>query len=119
MPKEKKVKKTPEVEPFFKEMVGVWFQFCLDKFLDKPTFDGSAPRDLKAIIKTLRERSLSKEIEWTLETAQQRFSRFLHFAYKDNWLQKNWLLFNINRQKDKIFFSIQKSISQSPVDPFE
>jgi hypothetical protein len=119
MATKKKPKKMVETEPFFKDLVSVYFNFCRDKLGDNPTFDNSSPRDFKSIIKTLRERAIKSEIEWTLDTAQQRLHYFLEWAFKDKWLSENWLLFNINRQKDKIFFNIRKSINRTPVDPFE
>lgn len=115
--KPKKEKKPPE--PFFKEAVEVWFNFCREKFDETPSFDGSAPRDLKSIIVSLRERAEKSNAEWTLLTAQQRLYHFLNFAWQDNWLSKNWMLFNINRQKDKIFFNIRKAITRQPADPFD
>jgi hypothetical protein len=104
--KAKKTKK--EKEPFWNELVEVYFNFCIDKFGDKPSFDGSAPRDLKNIIISLHTRAIEKQIEWTDEVATKRFFKFLEFAYMDNWLSQNFMLFNINRQKDKIFFNISK-----------
>lgn len=115
-----KAKRVKEVELYWPEMVEIWFKICRDEFRDKPTFTGSAPRDLKEIVKALRERTQSIEIEWTLTVAQQRLYNFFKFAYDTNtWLQKNWLLLNINRQKDAIFFNLRKAISKPPADPFE
>lgn len=109
----KKIKKEKVIEPFFKDMVEVWFLFCREKFQESPTFDGSAPRDLKSIIKTLRERAVHSNIEWTSDIAKLRFKNFLDFAWEDYWLKNNWLLFNINRQKDKIFFNIKSSLNKN------
>ncbi len=114
-----KTKKPKIVEPYWSEIVKIWFDFCRDKFGDSPVFDNSAPRDLKGIIKILHERAIAAGDEWTLLNAQQRFSKFLEWSFKDKWLSENWLLFNINRQKDKIFYNIRKSINQQPVDPFQ
>ncbi len=115
----KRVKKPKQIEPFWPEMVEIWFKICRDKFRDNPTFDNSAPRDLKAIVKSLRERTQSIEIEWTLPVAQSRLYKFFEFAYtSSDWLKKNWLLSNINRQKDAIFFNLRKSVNQVKVDPF-
>lgn len=119
MAKTKSPKKVKEVEPFFKELVETYFSFCRDKLNEEPSFDGSSPRDLKAIVKTLRDRAEKSGYEWTVGTARFRFNNFLEFAFKDKWLSENWLLFNINRQKDKIFFQIRKSITRTTVDPFE
>ena len=114
-----KTKKEKVVEPFFKDMVEVYFNFCRSKFSENPTFDGSAPRDLKSIIVSLRERAEKSNIMWSLDVAQFRFHNFLEFAYQDYWLKNNFLLFNINRQKDKIFFNIRAAINRQPVNPFE
>lgn len=113
-------KKPKEVEPYWSDMVGIWFQICWDKFKDKPVFDGSSPRDLKAIVKSLRERTQSIDVEWSLDTAKSRLYKFFDFAYTDNpWLRKNWLLSNLNRQKESIFFNLRKTVNQTPVDPFQ
>lgn len=120
MAKIKKPKKQKFVEPYFQEMVKIWFDFCREQFHEDPTFDGSAPRDLKSIIKSLRERAEKSKIEWSLLTAQHRFSGFLKFAWEDLWLSQNWMLFNINRQKDKIFYKIRAAIQRQPTEhPFD
>jgi hypothetical protein len=115
----KKIKKEKFVEPFFKELVSVYFTFCRNKFGEDPTFDGSSPRDFKSIITTLRSRATSSDIEWNLDTATTRLHNFLTYAYNDAWLRKNFLLFNINRQKDKIFFNIRAAINQQQENPFD
>lgn len=115
----KKPKKEKTPEPFFKELVSVYFQFCRGEFGEEPTFDGSAPRDFKDIIKSLRERAQKSNIEWTLEVAQSRLLNFLMFANMDKWLHDNFILSNINRQKDKIFFKIRAAINGRSETPFE
>jgi hypothetical protein len=106
MAKTKKEKKPPE--PFWNEQVGIFFSFTKEKFHEQPSFDGSAPRDLKNILYALRKRAEDKGIEWTYEVATTRFRLFLEWAYMDKWLYDNWLLMNLNRQKDKIFFAITR-----------
>lgn len=108
MAKKVKEKKAPEL--YWNELVGVYFDFTKQKFHDVPSFDGSAPRDLKTIIQTLRKRAEDKGVEWTHEVATTRFRHFLEWAFMDKWLSQNWLLQNINRQKDKIFFSITREL---------
>lgn len=117
MPRKSKEKQLPE--PYWKELVELYFDFCREKFQETPSFDGSAPRDMKGIIKSLHERADKSNIDWTLEIAVFRFKNFLEFAYKDYWLKNNWLLSNINRQKDKIFFNIRAAIQKQPTNPFE
>ncbi len=45
-------------------------------------------------------------------TKQQltRLYLFLQEFYKDTWLRNNFLLSNINRQKDKIFFNAANAV---------
>lgn len=113
MAKAKKEKAPPE--PFWNELVEVWFNFCKEKFNEPPTFDGSAPRDLKFIVSTLHERAIASELEWTEELATSRFHKFLSFAYESSeWLRNNWLLSNLNRQKDAIFFNIRAATNKQP-----
>lgn len=108
MAKEKKVKTKVPAEPYWSDMVGVYFDFCRDRFNDVPSFDGSSPKDFKAILTALRLRAESIPIEWTHETATTRLRSFLEHAFTDRWLSENWLLSNLNRQKDKIFFNTAK-----------
>lgn len=108
MAKAKKPKKVKTPEPYWNDLVGIYFSFCKEKFHDVPSFDGSSPRDLKSIITVLRKRCESSGNEWTYEAATGRFKHFLEYAYMDRWLADNFILSNISRQKDKIFFNIAK-----------
>lgn len=113
MAKAKKTKAPPE--PHWNELVGIWFSFCEEMFNESPTFDGSAPRDLKSIVSALRQRAEKTGLEWTLSLAKLRLHHFLAFAYQDSdWLRKNWLLSNLNRQKDAIFINIRAAYSKQP-----
>lgn len=105
--KPKKEKKP--IEPYWNPIVSAYFEFCRAKFNDTPSFEGSQPRDLKNLIQTLHARADAKNVEWTQEVAIARFTHFLEFAYHSNqWLRDNWLLSNLNRQKDAIFFKISQ-----------
>lgn len=104
MAKAKKEKKQPE--PYWQELVNVYFEFTKQKFHDVPSFDGSAPRDLKNILQALRKRAEDKQVEWTYEVATTRFRHFLEWAVADKFLSENWLLSMINRRKDIIFYKI-------------
>ena len=106
MAKSRKEKKSPE--PYWSELVSIYFSFCKDKFHDVPTFDGSSPRDLKAIIVALRKRCENSGNEWNYESATGRLKHFLEHCFLDKWLSDNFLLSNINRQKDKIFYNITR-----------
>lgn len=102
----KKEKKPTEF--YWNELVHEYFDFCKTKFKEAPSFDGSAPRDMKSIIQALRKRAEEKNLEWTQELAISRFRAFLSYAFSDWWLSENWLLSNLNRQKDKVFFKAAK-----------
>lgn len=101
-----KAKQPPE--PFWNELVEIYFSFCQMKFNEKPSFDGSSPRDLKCIIQSLKKRAQDAGVDWTYGVAVSRLNRFLESAYGDQWLKNNFLLSNINRQKDKIFFNTSR-----------
>lgn len=108
-----KQRKKKFIEPYWDAIVGVWFKFCIDNYGDKPSFDGSAPRDLKSIMKQLRERAEERGIEWSELAAVTRLNKFLEVANTYKYLNENWLLSNINRQKDTIFFNLSKQYSQN------
>ena len=91
--------------------VDTWFKFCVNKFGEPPSFDGSSPMNLKNIIKQLRQRAEAKNIEWSELAIVTRLNKFLETAYTYNWLKNNWLLQNIDRKKDTIFFDIAKQHS--------
>lgn len=107
-PKKRNGKSPPE--PYWGELVQAYFAFCRNHFHEEPSFDGSAPRDLKNIVSALRKRSELKGWAWTERDAQQRLYLFLQECYKDQWLRNNFLLSNINRQKDKIFFNAANAV---------
>ncbi len=117
MPRKKKAPAEPE--PYWSYYVQIWFKFCRDRFGTAPLFTGSAPRDLKGIIKALKDRAAKRNQSWTYDVATHAFYAFLSFAFTDNWLRNNWLLSNLNRQKEKIFFNLRNSVSNTPADPFE
>ena len=112
------MKEKKNTTQFFNELVSVYFQFFEKKFGLRPSFDGSAPRDLKCIIEAMRKRSEEKEVEWTLQIASAMMETFLKFCFNDKWLQENFLLQNLNRQKDKIFIKIKNQINGTSKDGF-
>lgn len=91
--------------PHWKALVSVYFSFCLQHFHEEPSFDGGDPRHMKFIIKALMKRASKNNVSWTETYATLAWKNFLTEAYKDEWLSKNFLLKNINGQKDKIFFN--------------
>jgi hypothetical protein len=58
----------------------------------------------------MKKRSEERQVEWTYEIASAMLEKFLEFCYMDNWLRDNFLLSNLNRQKDKIFIKIKSQI---------
>lgn len=109
-----KTTKKPK-EPFFKTGVAVWFYFYEQKFGYKPTFDTSAPRDLKLISESLRQRAESKGHEWTEELYRSRLIGFLNFAFTDRWMAEHFTLRLLNSQKDCIYAKLRNSIEPNRV----
>lgn len=99
----KSTKKPPE--PYWSLLVETWFKFCRLQFKVEPSFDGSSPRDLRTIVAQLRSRCEKSNHIWDENTSVQRLWLFLKGAYDIPWLRSNWTLFNINLQKDIIFFN--------------
>lgn len=108
MAKAKKEKQPKEPQPYWQDMISLFFEFTKARYQDVPTFDRSAPRDLKEILVALRTRCEKAGHEWTYAAATTRFRMFLEECYADNWLRNNWILRNLNSQKDRIFFSITR-----------
>lgn len=109
-----KAKKEKPVTQHWQALVETYFVFCEKVFSERPSFDGSTPRDLKSIVDELERRAKFNDQEWTSELACKMLESFLVFAYKDSFLKNNFLLFNINRQKDKIFFAIKQRKLSNP-----
>lgn len=117
-PKKKKrvKKKEVETEPYWDQLVKVWFDFNVEKFLlrnpgadpkdGEPSFKGSDPRDLKHIIGQLKARAKRKfdagypQFEWTEGRAMTSLREFLDHCFSDPWLSANFLLSNILKQFD-------------------
>lgn len=106
----KKAKTEKKVTPFFNENVEVYFRFYETKFGLKPSFDGSAPRDLKQILDAMKKLSDDKQVEWTLDISKRMMLAFLQTSYNDVFFKDNFLLFLLNRHKDKIFLKIKSQI---------
>jgi hypothetical protein len=104
--KKRASKKKPDAEPYWGELIKVYFSFCFEKFNEKPSFTGSDPSDMHRIIESLKKRAAEQNVEWTEETAKLRWREFLGRAFQDDWLSQNWLLPHLNRQKNKIFLNL-------------
>lgn len=107
-PGSKKEKKEPTA--YFSVLVGTWLDFYEATFGLRPSFDGSAPRDLKCIMDAMKQRSEAHSVSWTEDLAKAMLNKFLEFAVKEKWLYDNFFLFNLNRQKDKIFLKIKSEM---------
>ncbi len=106
-PKEKKVApKKEKVEPataHWRALVEEWFRFYAEKHEgNNPRFRKSDTAHFKEIIQALERRAIAKDVAWTEEVAVERLRYFLTHAYGRNWLQKHFLLPNLNSQFDAI-----------------
>lgn len=108
--RKKSIKRSPE--PFWNDFVSIYFSFCREKFSDVPSFDGSAPRDLRLIVVALRKRAEKNGFEWDHDSATSKFRHFLEYAFAtEHWLRDHWTLSNLNRSKDAIFFNHTKQLT--------
>lgn len=89
-------------EPYWDVLVKTWFDFGMEKFKVKPSFDGQDPKIFKRIIQRLKKRALSKDVPWTQETGAARLRIFLEMAFSDKWISQNFLLSNLEKQFDKV-----------------
>jgi hypothetical protein len=89
-------------EPYWQLIVKTWFDFGKEKFGESPSFQSKETATLKRIIGLLKKRAAMKNIEWDEKNAIQRFRLFLESAFKIDWLSKNFLLSNLEKQFDKI-----------------
>lgn len=97
-------------EPYYKQSVEIWFNFYEEHFFEKPTFDTSAPRDLKLIMESLRKRAEAQGKEWTEQLSKERLLGFLNYAYSDPWIRNHFTLRILNSQKDPIYVRLRASI---------
>lgn len=111
--KSKKATKQETPEPFWQQLVDVWFQFGKEKFGEEPSFSGQDPKVFKRIIQRLKERAAKKNAEWNETTAPQRLQHFLKCAFEDTWICKNFLLKNLESQFDKIIQNQNEKTKQA------
>lgn len=88
----------------WKEIVETWFTFCQEKFSQKPSFDGISAKSLKLLMTAIKLRATDQKVEWNSIEACARLRAFLLKAHRDQWMRDNFLLKNLNSQKDKFFF---------------
>lgn len=99
---DKPVPTSSDTEPFWKELVDVWFEFGKEKFSVYPSFKAQDPKIFKRLIQLLKKRAAAKNVEWTQDTGPLRLRSFLEGAFKDEWLCKHFLLKNLENQFDQI-----------------
>jgi hypothetical protein len=98
----KKKNQIEEPEPFWQELIAVWFDFGIEKFNVKPSFAGQDPKIFKRIIALLKKRAADNQVEWNQETGPRRLRLFLEAAFTEEWLSKHFLLSNLEKQYDSI-----------------
>jgi len=89
-------------EPYWDLLVKTWFDFGIEKFNVKPSFDSQDPKIFKRIVQRLKKRAEAKKTEWTQETGPARLRIFLEMAFSDKWISQNFLLSNLEKQFDKV-----------------
>lgn len=109
MPKPK-VKQPKLTEPFWSSIVGTYLLFMELKFKYKFIRKDSTPRELKAIVKRLRELAHEGHIAWDKPTACRTVHLFFHFAweYKMAPHSDKWFIITCNKRKEEIMDTISK-----------
>jgi len=111
----KKKRKNPDAEPYWKEIRAkwVWFNKTHLRFNVEPIPDRDYSH-MHRIIEKLRERTVTQEVEWTNKNALDMWEKFLIVSYtKDDWLNKNYLLGNLESKMQKIFNLIDNPNGQT------
>ncbi len=83
-------------------MVDLWFTFYKERFLNDPTFNGIAAKNLKLILKRLQKVTEDGGKIWDEAMAIKVFNRFLTLGFADRWLQDNFILNNLYSKFDSI-----------------
>lgn len=96
-------KSEKEAEPYWQDLVKVWFDFHMANKLDEPSFAGKDPKTFKQLIDLLKKRAAGRKQEWTLEHACGSLNYFLGLAFKDKWLSEHFLLENLVKQFDAVY----------------
>jgi hypothetical protein len=102
LPKKVVKPKDEEKEPYWDKLVKVWFDFGKDKFGIAPSFERDDPKIFKRIIGRLKKRAEQQKVEWTEVTGPERLKYFLNSAFADEWISKNFLMSNLEKQFDKV-----------------
>lgn len=103
------------VEKFFGRACEVFFDFHKSKFTDqdgyplRPNWDGviggMERRNMKLILKTLREINEGKGNEWTEDLVQSELINFFSKAYNDSFIRKNFTCAMMYRYRFNILSS--------------
>lgn len=78
-PRKKKERMPPEKH--WKHLVAVLLNFYEETFTER-TFEATSPRNLKLIVKELREHAEGLGVNWTAEIACKTLDYFLRFAFR-------------------------------------
>lgn len=95
-----KVKK--EKTEYWQALVDRWFEFYKKQFSINPTFEGTAAKSLKSIIRRLKKISVDAGKGWTESYALRVFNRFLEMAINDSWRKENFMLHILSSHFDAI-----------------
>jgi hypothetical protein len=97
-------------EQYWRSLVQTYMLFVENKFHYRVPFEKSAPRDLKYIVKYLRELAEEKHIAWDKPTACRTLSVFLQCAWAFEGVISNqeWFLPTASKFKKEIVEAIKQ-----------
>jgi hypothetical protein len=97
---------------FWAPLVELWFTFNEEKYGARPTFHGADPRHFRKILDILEQRAINAGLQWTERIAHERLRAFLDIAFKDQWMQQNFLLPHLDKFMDKFILNQQHGNSK-------
>lgn len=99
----KEYEKQQSKEPFWDAIVKVWFDwYAAQRIGEKPDFTGSAPKDLKAIVKKIKVKCIEHNLSWTEENAVRTFNQFFNLCLKYQFTSDKLMLSLFNKYFQEI-----------------
>lgn len=97
-------------ELYWKASCKVWFDwYALQREGEEPDFSGSAPKDLKSIIKKVRDKCKKHSLEWNEDVAGRSLLQFFNLCLKYPFTSDKLMLSLFNKYFQEIIISNGKS----------
>lgn len=99
----KEYEKQQSKEPFWDAIVKVWFDWYAEQRIgEQPDFTGSAPKDLKSLVKKIKAKCIEHNLAWTEENAIRAFVQFFNLCLKYKFTSDKLMLSLFNKYFQEI-----------------